>query len=124
MELPDFTTALSRLSEPDVRRVAVSLAAHSDSAGGEVDAWRATLGIDRSLRRSHRSREAGRAALAATHAVQGAATTDGFALPDHDVTLVARAAAEIARGIVAGEPAEDDVRMLLEHFGPLLAISG
>jgi hypothetical protein len=124
MELAAFTTALSRLSQPDVRRVASSLAAHSDSAAGEVDAWRATLGIDRALRRCHRSRDAAHAALAATHAVQGAAAADGVALPDHDVTLVARAAAEIARGIVAGELAEDDVRMLLKHFGPLLAISG
>ena len=40
--------------------VARSLA--SDTAGDEVDAWHATIAIDRALRHSHRTRHAARAA--------------------------------------------------------------
>ena len=42
-------------------------------------------------------------------------------LPDDDVTHVARAAAEIARGITAGDDCVREVRHLLQHWFPVLA---
>ena len=71
--------------------------------GDEVDAWHATIAIDRALRHSHRTRLSG--ARRVGRGADGAARrdADGMALPDPDVTHVARAAAEIARGMVAGD---------------------
>ena len=42
-------------------------------------------------------------------------------LPDVDVTHVARAAAEIARGLVAGDDVAAEVHQLLQHWFPVLA---
>ena len=118
MDLADLANALRALSRDDIRRIADSLAHHT--AGDEVDAWHATIAIDRALRHSHRTRQAARAAWDAAQAVQRAAEGDGFELPDPDVTHVARAAAEIARGMVAGEDVTADVNSLLQHWFPIL----
>ena len=50
-----------------------------------------------------------------------AAEADGMVLPDVDVTHVARAAAEIARGLTAGDDCALEVRGLLQHWFPVLA---
>ena len=42
-----------------------------------------------------------------------------WTLPDADVTHVARAAAEVARGIVAGDDVAAEVSRLLEHWFPV-----
>jgi hypothetical protein len=120
MELPEFTEALGHLSADDLHRVASALDAHSESVAGEVDAWRVTLTIDRALRRAHRTRVAARAASEASHAVRRAATAQGIRLPNAEVTHVARAAAEVARGIVAGPEAAADVRFLLSDWAGLV----
>jgi hypothetical protein len=52
--------------------------------------------------------------------VQQAAATAGVALPDDDVTAVARAAAEVARGLVAGEAARQATATLLVCWRPVL----
>jgi hypothetical protein len=118
MDLPEFHAALQLLTVDDIHHVARSLA--SDTAGDEVDAWHATIAIDRALRHSHRSRQAGRAAWDAAQIVQRAAEAHGMSLPDVDVTHVARAAAEVARGMTAGDDCMLEVRQLLQHWFPVL----
>jgi hypothetical protein len=118
MDLTELLDALRQLTAADVRAVASSLA--SDTAGDEVDAWHATIAIDRALRHSHRSRLAARAAWDAAQAVQRGAEAAGTPLPDVDVTHVARAAAEVARGIVAGDDCATEVDDLLRHWFPVL----
>jgi hypothetical protein len=118
MDLTEFHAALQQLTVDDIHHVARSLAA--DTAGDEVDAWHATIAIDRALRHSHRSRQAARAAWDAAQAVQRVAEAQGLQLPDVDVTHVARAAAEIARGMTAGDECELEVHRLLQHWFPIL----
>jgi hypothetical protein len=111
--------ALRRLDRADMHRIARSLV--SESAGDEVDAWRVTMAIDRALRHSHRARHAAHAAREASQAVQFAAAAQGITLPDAEVTAVARGAAELARGLVAGADVEREMLELLQHWVPLLA---
>jgi hypothetical protein len=115
----ELTETLRRLSLADIRTIAASL--ETDTAGDEVDMWRATIAIDRALRHSHRTRLAAHAAWDAAQAVQRAAEAEGVELPDHDVTHVARAAAEVARGIVAGDEVAAELSRLLQHWFPVLA---
>ena len=117
MDLTEFHDALKQLTVDDIRHVARSLA--SDTAGDEVDAWHATIAIDRALRHSHRTRQAGRAAWDAAQTVQRTAEDHDMELPDVDVTHVARAAAEIARGLVAGDDVASEVQHLLQHWFPV-----
>ena len=121
MEIKSFTSALGRMSAADLHEVAGALHTHTGSAADEVDAWRITLAIDRALRRAHRARVAARVASDASHAVLRAAEAHGIALPDGEVTHVARAAAELARGMVAGPEAADEVRLLLGAWTTLVA---
>lgn len=109
-----FVASLRRMSEDDLRALAVSLS--SEALTDEVDWWRATIAIDKLLRYVRHTRQAAYAAAEAVHAVQEAAVDAGVVLPDDDVTRVARAAADIARGLVAGTPARPVVRLLLEHW--------
>jgi hypothetical protein len=114
----DFELALARLTMDDIRSIARSLEA--DTTGDEVDAWRATIAIDRALRHSHKSRLAAKAAWDAAQVVQRVARSEGVELPDADVTHVARAAAEVARGLVAGDDVAPEVSRLLVHWFPLV----
>ena len=120
MDLTEFNEALRHLTVDDIHRVAKSLA--SDTVGDEVDAWHATIAIDRALRHSHRTRHAARAAWDAAQTVQRAAEAHDMQLPDVDVTHVARAAAEIARGMVAGDDVAKEVHHLLQHWFPVLVL--
>jgi hypothetical protein len=113
-----FTETLRAMSGDDLRRVAASLDA--EQICDEVDWWRATIAIDKLLRRTRCTRTAARAATDAAHAVQEAAGRAGISLPDREITRVARAAAEVARGLAAGTPARPVVGMLLEHWGELV----
>jgi hypothetical protein len=119
MTLSEFHAALRRLTVDDIHGIARSLA--SDTAGDEVDAWHATIAIDRTLRHSHRTRQAAHAARDAAQAVQRAAEENSVELPDVDVTHVARAAAEIARGMIAGDDVVVEVNQLLQHWFPVFA---
>jgi hypothetical protein len=118
MAVAEFNEALRKLTADDVHAIARSLA--SETAGDEVDAWRAIIAIDRTLRHSHRTREAARAAWDAAQTVQSAAAAQGIELPNEDVTHVARAAAEVARGLVAADGVESEVSQLLLHWFPLV----
>lgn len=118
----DFTGALRNLSAGDIRDIASSM--EHDILSDEVDAWRTTIAIDRALRHSHRTRQAAQAAYTAAQAVQRAAESaggsGGAALPEEQVTCVARAAAEVARGLVAGDDVAPEVSRLLLHWFPVL----
>jgi hypothetical protein len=118
MDLTEFHAALQQLTADDIHDVARSLA--SDTAGDEVDAWHATIASDRALRHSHRTRHAARAASDAAQTVQRTAEANGMQLPDVDVTHVARAAAEVARGMTAGDDCVLEVHQLLQHWFPVL----
>jgi hypothetical protein len=109
-----FVAALRAMSGDDLHRVSASIDA--EQICDEVDWWRATIAIDKVLRRTHCTRRAAWAATDAAHAVQEAAGRAGIPLPDADVTRVARAAAEVARGLAAGTPARPVVGILLEHW--------
>jgi hypothetical protein len=121
MEVAEFNRALEELTADDMHRIAVTLGAHSDSVADEVEAWRVTLTIDRVLRKTHQTRIAARAASTVTHTVLKVAAGQGIHLPDGEVTHVARAAAEIARGLVAGDEVSNEVRALLVDWSPVVA---
>ncbi len=86
------------MSPDDIRRHATRLEATHD----ELAWWRSTIDVDRRLREAHLSRLAGVAARAARDAVVAAAKRDAHGIDDDVVVAVSRAAAEAARGIVAG----------------------
>jgi hypothetical protein len=122
MDVGEFSRALEGLTAEDVHRIAATLTNnHSDNAADEVEAWRVTLTIDRVLRRTHRTRLAARAASSITHTVLQIAAAQGIRLPDEEVTHVARAAAEVARGLVAGDDVRAEVETLLADWSPLVA---
>jgi len=112
-----FCLAVRDLSGADLEKVALAL--DSDALCDEVDWWRATIAIDRVVRHGRRIRQAARAAQDAQRAVEDAAIRAGIGLPDRDVTRVARAAADVARGLAAGPPARPVVRLLLEYWAPI-----
>jgi hypothetical protein len=113
----EFLGVLRTMTGDDLDRVAASL--DSDEICDEVDWWRATIAIDKVLRHQHATRRAARAATDAVHAVQDAASRAGITLPDTQITRVARAAAEVARGLAAGAPARPVVGLLLEYFAEI-----
>jgi hypothetical protein len=112
-----FLDSLRVMTADDLHRIAASL--DSETLTDEVDWWRATIAIDKVLRHVRCSRQAARAATDAVVAVQESAARDGIALPDDNVTRVARAAADVARGLAAGPAARPIVRLLLEHWEPV-----
>ena len=109
MELEQFIETLEGLTATDLMAIASDLDAAYASAAGEVAWWQATVEIERVLRRRHCGREATAAAHRASVAVQAAAALAGVELPDVRVTVVARAAADVARGLVAGGSEQVDV---------------
>jgi hypothetical protein len=122
MDVGEFSRALESLTAEDVHRIAATLTNnHSDNAADEVEAWRVTLTIDRVLRRTHRTRLAARAASSITQTVLQIAAAQGIRLPDEEVTHVARAAAEVARGLIAGDDVRAEVGTLLVDWSPLVA---
>jgi len=76
--------------------------------------------VDNVLRRTGMSRSAAIAARQASAAVKTAAESDGMALPDPDVTRVARGAACIARAIVAGSSAITHLELFSAVWQPYL----
>jgi hypothetical protein len=107
------------MSDTDLRRVGAELATARSCVADDLAWWEATVDIERALKLQHRRRDAAMVAHHASAAVQSAAAHAGLALPDDDVTRVARAAADVARGLAAGPLAEDAVRRLLERWSPL-----
>jgi hypothetical protein len=120
-----FGQALTKLSFDDVRSIASDLHAARISTADEIASTRAMLIIEQTLRRTHRLHDAATAALAAATKVQAVAQEAQVDLPDDDVTCVARAAAQLARGMVVGDhPGVDDALHVLGrgwHRLPCLA---
>jgi biotin synthase-related radical SAM superfamily protein len=92
--------ALTQLSFDDVRSIAVDLRAECTTAADEIAHTRAVLMIEQSLRRAHRLHDGATVALECATNVQAVAQRAGVELPDDDVTFVARAAAQLARGLL------------------------
>ena len=120
VELEELIRKLAAMSPADIREVADAVASHLDSPAAEVAWWQATLAIDGALRRHGRSRTAARAGFDASRAVLSAADRAGISLPDDEVTSAARAARELARGLVAGEPAGPAVTYLMTSWSAVL----
>ena len=102
MNPSEFNQRLRELSGEAISALATALRHELETTEGEVAWWRATIAISAALKRQRRSRAAGLAAHTASIAVVGAATRAGlFESARDDVTIVARAASEVARALVA-----------------------
>lgn len=106
MDVDDFTHRLHDLTAEEIQRVAAAVRAELGTAEGELAWWRATIDVTGVLRHQRRSRQAGLAAHRAASAVVEAARIAGLAddTSRDEVTVVARAAAEAARLLVAHGP--------------------
>ena len=114
MDTTEFVSRLHTMSPDEMRAVATALRNAVQTAEGEVSWWRATVAISAALRQQRRSREAGALAHQASAAVLDAASRAGVLDAEHaTVTLVARAAAEVARGLAAGPTVRPEVDSLL-----------
>ncbi len=108
-----FGQRLELLSVADIRAISSALATECASPAGEIATTRAVLVVEQTLRLHHKLHDAADAAIAAAVAVQAAARRAGVALPDRDVTRVARSAAQLARALVVeGRAADDATRTL------------
>jgi hypothetical protein len=116
MTSEEFLTILRRLTAEMILAAALELEEHAASAAGEVAWWRATVEIDRLLRLNHAGRMAARAALQAAASVSAAAAAAGLDRADPRVMSVARAAADVARGLAAQSSAVDDLLAGCRHL--------
>jgi len=101
VEPDQFSERLRDLSGDVIVAIATTIRHEMESVDGEVTWWRATITIGATLKRYHRSREAGLAAHRASIAVLEAAERSSVPVSRDDATLVARAASEVARALVA-----------------------
>ena len=129
MDACEFTDRLGRLSAIDIERVAADLRSDLATADGEIGWWRATVAVGCTLKRRRCTREAGLAAHDASAAVLRRAEHLSLLDTDHDrITLVARAAADIARALVATDQVDaagvgDHIRRLLTPWRSVLSSS-
>jgi hypothetical protein len=117
-----FARGLQGMSPTDIRAVAAGLEAWQQTVRDEVAAWRVTMAVDVELRRLRRAREGSAAALRAQRAVLCAASHAAVALPDDEVVRVARAAGDVARGMVVGHALPADVTELLAAWAALFPL--
>jgi hypothetical protein len=103
VDLVVFGQALTELTLGEIRAIALDLHEVCVSTADEVANTRSMLMIEQTLRRKHRLHDAALAALSAATTVQEVALQAEVELPDKDVTRVARAAAQLARGLVVGD---------------------
>jgi hypothetical protein len=102
MDPSEFNQRLRELSGEAICALAAALRDELETTEGEVAWWRATIAISAALKRQRRSREAGLAAHTASVALVDAAIRAGLLeTARDDVTVVARAASEVARALVA-----------------------
>lgn len=126
MESAEFVERLSVLTASQIAELAALLRREHDTAEGEVSWWRATIAVGAGLRRHHRSREAGIEAHRAADAVQQAAARHRYVVAKDDVVVVARAAAEVARLLVADhdhDVAASTIAVLLAPWRPFVAVA-
>jgi hypothetical protein len=112
MRSDEFIRTLSHLSAQDLGGLAVGIR-NSHKTDDEMAWWRATVALDRELRRQRRSVQSAQAARAATQAVFAAAIrarihdAEAEAEAEADVTAVANSAREVARALVADDAISD-----------------
>jgi hypothetical protein len=114
--IEEFIVILRQLTAEMILAAADDLDEHASSAAGEVAWWRATVEIDRLLRVHHAGRRAALAASQAAAAVTAAAVKAGLDLADRRVTAVARAAADVARGLTVDASAVQDLLEGCRHL--------
>ena len=111
-----FGQALAALSFEELRSIASDLHLVCNTPADELACRRATLVIEQTLRRAHRLHDAATSGFFAATTVQAVAERADVALPNDDVTYVARAAAQLARGfVVGGLPGVDDALGVLSR---------
>jgi len=116
MDTGTFARGLREMSPTDIHAVAAGLEAWHQTVQHEVAAWRLTMSIDRTLRRMRCARAGSAAAQRAQRAVLCAASHAAGKLPEAEVTLVARTAGDVARGLVVREALPTDAADLLEGW--------
>jgi hypothetical protein len=116
MSIEEFVNRLRSMTPATILAAADDLEVTAASAAGEVTWWRATVEIDRLLRLHHAGRRAAMAASQAASAVVAAAGAAGLDATDRRVTAVARAAADVARGLAAESAAVDDLLRGCRHL--------
>ena len=126
MEFLTFLDALHDLTIDDVRALALDIDAMTATTAEEIDITRAFLHIESTLRRQHRLREASIAGHRAGEQVLDVARRANVELPDTAVTRVARWADTVARAMVAGSEALDDLALFrhgCRHIETLAAVT-
>jgi hypothetical protein len=119
MDMASFSERLRELSAEDIRCCAVRLQRDEQCVADQVSQWRAELAVDRLIRRQCTRAEAQRATAAGQRAarlVVDVARRRGMALPDGDVSRVARTAAQAARALALGGLARPFLPPLLAQF--------
>jgi hypothetical protein len=106
LEPSEFNRHIAALDGADITLLADALRLEHASADGEVCWWRATITVGNLIKRRHLGRRAGLAAHDAACAVQRAAERSVVPVERDDVTVVARAASEVARALVVGDDHE------------------
>jgi hypothetical protein len=109
MDQRQLLDQIGMLDEAGIRQVATGIREVTGTAAGEVAWWRATIAVEREVRRSRVLAVAGMVSHRAATAVTDRAGSLGVPLPDPDVTTVARTASEAARALVAGGYWADEV---------------
>ena len=97
-----FVGHLRCLTGGQLRQLAHRVEEVGATSAGDLEWWRATAAVSQRLRRMHRSHAAAVAALRASEAVL--ASPGSAELPHDAVVLVARAAGDVVRVLIAGGP--------------------
>ncbi len=121
MDVRRFAECIERLTSAEIDTIAVAHRSLADSVSDEVEAWQVLLAVDRGLRAAHRSREAGLAAATVRRLVVQAAARDHRALPDGEVTEVARFAGDVARSLVAEPLVDECLCQVIERWAAIFA---
>ncbi|HTN79474.1 MAG TPA: hypothetical protein VMK16_07365 [Acidimicrobiales bacterium] len=124
MDVRRFAECIERLTSEEIDAIAVAHRSLADSVSDEVEQWQVLLAVDRSLRAAHRSREAGLAAATARRLVVQAAERGERALPDGEVTEVARFAGDIARSLVAESLVDECLCQVIDRWAALFESHG
>ena len=120
MDLTEFHAALKQLTADDIHDVARSLA--SDTAGDEVDAWHATIAIDRVLRHSHRTRQAAaRRVRTPRRPCSAPPKATAWSSPTSTSRTWRAPRPRSRRGMTAGDECVLEVSQLLQHWFRVLA---
>ena len=118
MDIDEFVQWWCGRSRADIEWMVEAIELTRETAGGTVCWIRAAHDVDVALRRAGRVRQACQAAHRATLAALDACASTGVSAVDRSAaTLVARAAGDAARGLVAGEETPGAETLLRPFFG-------